>query len=70
MKLGVLKEPEGETRVAIVPTSLRKLNKAGFEVPGLDQKDIDNSKKRQELSLYIKEYFYKEIKNEILQILD
>ena len=32
MKLGVLKEPEGETRVAIVPTSLKKLQKAGFEV--------------------------------------
>ena len=32
MKLGVLKEPEGETRVAIVPTSLKKPQKAGFEV--------------------------------------
>ena len=32
MKLGVLKEPDGETRVAIVPTSLKKLQKAGFEV--------------------------------------
>ena len=32
MKLGVLKEPEGETRVAIVPTSLKKLQKSGFEV--------------------------------------
>tara|TARA_X000000368_G_scaffold42908_1_gene30924 strand:+ start:2769 stop:3227 length:459 start_codon:yes stop_codon:yes gene_type:complete len=32
MRLGVLKEPEGETRVAIVPKSLRKLNKSGFEV--------------------------------------
>tara|TARA_B100001113_G_scaffold353145_1_gene356485 strand:+ start:7001 stop:8164 length:1164 start_codon:yes stop_codon:yes gene_type:complete len=32
MKLGVLKEPEAETRVAIVPTSLKKLLKAGFEV--------------------------------------
>ena len=32
MKLGVLKEPQGETRVAIVPTSLKKLLKAGFEV--------------------------------------
>lgn len=32
MKLGVLKEPEGETRVAIVPTSMKKLLKAGFEV--------------------------------------
>ena len=32
MKLGVLKEPKGETRVAIVPTSMKKLLKAGFEV--------------------------------------
>lgn len=32
MKLGVLKEPTGETRVAIVPTSLKKLLKAGFQV--------------------------------------
>ena len=32
MKLGVLKEPEAETRVAIVPTSVKKLLKAGFEV--------------------------------------
>jgi len=32
MKLGVLKEPQGETRVAIVPASLKKLLKAGFEV--------------------------------------
>ncbi len=32
MKLGVLKEPKGETRVAIVPTSLKKLQKAGFEI--------------------------------------
>ena len=32
MRLGVLKEPEGEDRVAIVPKSLRKLGKAGFEV--------------------------------------
>ena len=32
MKLGVLTEPKGETRVAIVPTSLKKLQKAGFEV--------------------------------------
>ena len=32
MRLGVLKEPEGETRVAIVPKSLRKLSKSGFEV--------------------------------------
>ena len=32
MKLGVPKEPEGETRVGIVPTSLKKLSRAGFEV--------------------------------------
>lgn len=32
MKLGVLKEPEGETRVGIVPSSMKKLTKAGFEV--------------------------------------
>ena len=32
MKIGVPKEPEGETRVAIVPGSLKKLAKAGFEV--------------------------------------
>lgn len=32
MLLGVLKEPEGEDRVAIVPKSLRKLGKSGFEV--------------------------------------
>ena len=32
MRLGVLKEPEGEDRVAIVPKSLRKLGKAGFEI--------------------------------------
>tara|TARA_B110000444_G_scaffold261528_1_gene314691 strand:+ start:2989 stop:4152 length:1164 start_codon:yes stop_codon:yes gene_type:complete len=32
MKLGVPKEPEGETRVGIVPTSMKKLTKAGFEV--------------------------------------
>ena len=32
MKLGVLKEPTDETRVAIVPTSMKKLLKAGFEV--------------------------------------
>ena len=32
MKLGVLKEPADETRVAIVPTSMKKLLKAGFEV--------------------------------------
>ena len=32
MRLGVLKEPEGEDRVAIVPKSLRKLGKTGFEI--------------------------------------
>lgn len=32
MKLGVPKEPEGESRVGIVPTSMKKLTKAGFEV--------------------------------------
>ena len=32
MKLGVPKEPEGETRVGIVPSSMKKLAKAGLEV--------------------------------------
>jgi len=32
MKLGVLREKDGESRVAIVPSSLRKLSKIGFEV--------------------------------------
>ena len=32
MKLGVVKEADGETRVAIVPGSMKKLNKMGFEV--------------------------------------
>ena len=32
MKLGVPMEPEGETRVAITPMSMKKLLKAGFEV--------------------------------------
>lgn len=32
MKLGVPMEPEGETRVGIVPSSMKKLLKAGFEV--------------------------------------
>ena len=32
MRLGVLKEPEGEMRVAIVPNSIPKLSKSGFEV--------------------------------------
>ena len=32
MKLGVPMEPAGETRVAIAPSSMKKLLKAGFEV--------------------------------------
>lgn len=32
MRLGVLKEPEGEMRVALVPNSVLKLSKSGFEV--------------------------------------
>jgi NAD(P) transhydrogenase subunit alpha len=32
LRLGVLLEPEGENRVAIVPNSVIKLSKAGFEV--------------------------------------
>ena len=32
MRLGVLLEPEGENRVAVVPKSVSKLGKAGFEV--------------------------------------
>ena len=32
MKIGVPMEPEGETRVAIVPGSMKKLMKSGFEV--------------------------------------
>ncbi len=32
MRLGVLKEPDGEDRVCVVPGSLRRLSKAGFEV--------------------------------------
>ena len=32
MKIGVPKEPENESRVAIVPGSMKKLLKAGFEV--------------------------------------
>ena len=32
MRIGVVKESDQETRVAIVPSSLRKLTKAGFEV--------------------------------------
>jgi len=32
LRLGVVTEPEGENRVAIVPKSVKKLSKAGFEV--------------------------------------
>ena len=32
MRLGIPKEPAGETRVGIVPSSLKKLAKSGFEV--------------------------------------
>ena len=32
MKLGVITEPEGENRIAIVPNSIHKLSKAGFKV--------------------------------------
>jgi NAD(P) transhydrogenase subunit alpha len=32
MRLGVPKEPSGETRVAIVPNSIPKLMKKGFEI--------------------------------------
>jgi len=32
MRLGILKEPEGENRVAIVPNSVKKLIKNGFKV--------------------------------------
>jgi len=32
LRLGVLTEPDGENRVAIVPKSVKKLSKAGFEV--------------------------------------
>ena len=32
MRVGVLKEVEGENRVSIVPGSLKKLKKMGFEV--------------------------------------
>lgn len=32
MRIGVPKEPENESRVAIVPGSMKKLTKAGFEV--------------------------------------
>ena len=42
MKLGVPKEPKGETRVGIVPSSMKKLAKAGFEV--LIEKESKKSK--------------------------
>ena len=32
LRVGVLKEVEGENRVSIVPGSLKKLNKLGFQV--------------------------------------
>ena len=32
MRLGVLTEPEGENRVAIIPNSVKKLVKKGLEV--------------------------------------
>ena len=32
MKLGVITEPEGENRIAIVPNSIPKLSKAGFKI--------------------------------------
>ena len=32
MRLGVLKEPEGENRVSIIPNSYKKLNRLGFEL--------------------------------------
>ena len=32
MRLGVLTEPDGENRVAIVPNSIKKLNKKGLKV--------------------------------------
>ena len=32
MRLGVLKEPDGENRVSIVPSSVKKIAKLGFEV--------------------------------------
>ena len=41
MKLGVPMEPAGETRVAIAPSSMKKLLKAGFEV--LIEKDAGKS---------------------------
>lgn len=32
LRLGVPKEPEGETRVGLVPSSIKKLSKAGFKI--------------------------------------
>ncbi|MEC8547816.1 MAG: NAD(P)(+) transhydrogenase (Re/Si-specific) subunit alpha, partial [Candidatus Thermoplasmatota archaeon] len=32
MRIGVITESEGESRVAIAPSSIRKLSKAGYEV--------------------------------------
>ena len=32
MRLGVLKEPDGENRVSLIPNSYKKLNKLGFEL--------------------------------------
>ena len=32
MRLGVLKEPDGENRVSLVPSSYKKLNKLGFQL--------------------------------------
>ena len=32
MKLGILKEPEGEMRVPVVPNSIPKLSKSGLEL--------------------------------------
>ena len=32
MKLGILKEPEGEMRVPVVPNSIPKLTKSGLEL--------------------------------------
>ena len=32
MRLGVLKEPDGENRVSVIPNSYKKLNKLGFEL--------------------------------------
>ena len=34
MRLGVLKEPDNENRVSIVPGSIKKLKKLGFDIIG------------------------------------